>query len=310
MKDGTEKHAVPAVILETDFCSDVDDVGAMAILFDAASHGRIRLIGVSVNVNGPMEAAAAKVLLGHWGLQDVPVAVWNGKNGPRGAESAYVPYLAGLLKERDREVLKPLAPEAFYREVLAGEADGGVTVISIGFFCSLAAALRDDPELFERRVSRVVAMAGSFREKEGYREFNVTQMQEEAAAFIGGYRGEMIFIASETGDRVITDLNGPERFAEDPVFACYRLHTKGSMKRPSWDLVAVDWALYGEGDWYGLSESGQVTVMPDGTTPFRPSADGKHRYLLFRKSHEEIGRHITDILVQALKKRASDAPAD
>ena len=40
MKDGTGKRALPAVILETDFCSDVDDVGAMAILFDAASQYR------------------------------------------------------------------------------------------------------------------------------------------------------------------------------------------------------------------------------------------------------------------------------
>ncbi len=290
------------VIFETDLCKDVDDVGALALLCDAVHRYPIDLAGISVNVNGPGEAAAADMLLERFGFPQLPVCVWNGEFLNGGNDSSYVDYLSSILPEERRATLRPQEPIEFYRNLLSSAEDGGVVVISVGFFCNLNAAYQAMPELFARKVRTVVAMAGSFGEKPGYKEYNIRKMPGHAHRFLTDYPGEILCLPSEAGEKVLTDLRAWPADCKDPVYESYRIYTKEKLTRPSWDLLTVEFAIHGENDYYGLSPYGRVTVAPDSETVFEEGGNGNHAVVRLKRSFEETGEHISKELYHVCHK--------
>ncbi len=152
----------------------MDDVGAIAFLCDAVHRHKLDLIGISVNVKGDGEAAAADALLERFGVPQLPICVWNGELLQGGNQSDYVDYLSTVLsKER-------------------------------------AAKLR----------------------------------------------------------------------AKEPV----------------------EFAVYGESDYYALSPQGTAFVTPDSDCSFTEDANGRHSYVKLKKSPEETGKHISDELLRICRK--------
>ena len=99
------------VVLETDFCTDVDDVAALALLCGEAKArpDAFRLGGVSCNVKSPFVAAAVKTVLSAWGMQGVPVGVTEDPLPPSGDRSDYLAGLAarrGILMEYDKDIVR------------------------------------------------------------------------------------------------------------------------------------------------------------------------------------------------------------
>lgn len=281
------------VIFETDLCEDVDDVGALAILLDLVRRKKLNLAGISINVNAPGEAAAADVLLARFGLSSLPVCVWDGEELLQGEDS---PYISFLSKQARREVPKPQSPVDFYRDILSDAEDGGVTIISVGFFCNLDAAYRAMPQLFEQKVRRVIVMAGDFTREPPHAEYNVRKMADSAQRFLNGFSGEILYLPFEAGDRVITDLRDWPAGCGDPIYEAYRIHTKEKRTRPSWDPLTVDFAYWGENEYYLLSPWGRVTVQADSTTLFREEAGGNHAVVQLKRSFEETGAYISNVI--------------
>ncbi len=155
------------------------------------------------------------------------------------------------------------------------------------------------PDLFAKKIDTAIVMAGAF-DKPGYKEYNIVRMPVYARKFIEEYPGRIVFLASEIGDRVLTDLNSRSASENNIVVEAYRIYTKGSLKRPSWDLLTVDFAFEGENEFYRLSEPGTVTVDNDSICSFTPSPDGKHARVLLNRSIDETGRYITDKLLECI----------
>ena len=177
------------VVLETDFCTDVDDVAALSLLCgEAKAHPEaFRLAGVSCNVRSPFVAAAVKTVLSAWGLQGTPVGVTEDDLPPSGDRSD---YLAGLAARwRGADPAAACSGRELYRRILSEAADGSVDVISIGFFNTLDEVLADDPALFRRKVRAVWAMAGGFARCAAMSEFNVKGYRDAARRFGCGGRG-------------------------------------------------------------------------------------------------------------------------
>jgi len=63
----------PAFYLETDFFSDVDDVGGLAIACARAAQGHIDLVGVGINTPSSWGAPAARAVADAYGVQP-PIA--------------------------------------------------------------------------------------------------------------------------------------------------------------------------------------------------------------------------------------------
>lgn len=280
------------VIFDTDLCCDVDDVGALFLLLDAAKKYRFELAGIAVNVNGPEEGAAVLAMLREKGMTDVPVGVYDGENPPSGNQSSYVPYLASAYDG----TCPTMTATELYDKVLTEAADGSVSVISVGFFNNLNHARAKNAALFDRKVKAVVAMAGRF-DAVGFSEFNVVGFPHDSKEFIEGFGGEMIFGGFEIGNRTLTDLRDVADSASLLVKA-YGLYTNGGLLRESWDPLTVDFAVNGENEYYCLSGRGKVAIAPDLSTVFTPCAQGNCRYILLKKAPEETGRYIS----RAIKK--------
>lgn len=270
------------VILETDFCTDVDDVAALSLLCGDARRlpGAFRIGGVSCNVKSPFVAAAVKVVMSAWGMQNVPVGVTEDDLPPSGDRSD---YLAGLAARwRGPHPAADCTARELYRRVFAGAADGSVDVISIGFFNTLDEVLAADPALFRRKVRAVWAMAGGFGRCAGCREFNVVGYEDAARRFLDAWDGPIRFVGFECGETVMTDLSGlPEECDAHPLVEAFRHHRGPAMKRSSWDPITVDLAVEGENACWELGPAGRVRVAADGSTPFSEDPAGNARVLRF-----------------------------
>lgn len=290
------------VVLETDFCGDVDDVAALALLCGEAKRhpGSFRIGGVSCNVASPFTAPAVKAVLAAFGLQDVPVGVTDDPPPPSGNESSYLPALA--TSWRGAHPSTACTARELYRRVFADAADGSVDVISIGFFNTLDEVLADSPALFRRKVRTVWAMAGGFARCAGYAETNVREHPEASRRFLDAWDGPIVFVGFESGEKVITDLSGlPPECAAHPLAEAFRRYCGPSMKRPSWDPVTVDFAVHGENDCYELGEPGRVRVAPDLSTPFAPDPAGNARVLRLRAPEVRVSARITAVLRKNLQ---------
>ena len=290
------------VVLETDFCGDVDDVAALALLCGEAKRhpGSFRIGGVSCNVASPFTAPAVKAILAAFGLQDVPVGVTDDPPPPSGNESSYLAALAA--SRRGADSATACSARELYRRVFAEAADGSVDVISIGFFNTLDEVLADSPALFRRKVRTVWAMAGGFARCAGYAETNVRERPEASRRFFDAWDGPIVFVGFESGEKVITDLSGlPPECAAHPLAEAFRRYCGPSMKRPSWDPVTVDFAIHGENECYELGEPGRVRVAPDLSTPFTPDPAGNARVLRLRAPEERVSARITAVLRKNLQ---------
>ena len=290
------------VILETDFCGDVDDVAALALLCaESRRHaGAFRIGGVSCNVASPFTAPAVKAVLAAFGLQDVPVGVTDDPPPPSGNESSYLAALAA--SRRGADPTTACSARELYRRVFAEAADGSVDVISIGFFNTLDEVLADSPALFRRKVRAVWAMAGGFARCAGYAETNVRERPEASRRFLDAWDGPIVFVGFESGEKVITDLSGlPPECVAHPLVEAFRRYCGPSMKRPSWDPVTVDFAVHGENECYELGEPVHVRVAPDLSTPFTPDPAGNARVLRLRAPEEVVSERITALLREFLQ---------
>ena len=282
------------VVLETDFCCDVDDVAALSLLCgeERRHPGAFRLGAVSCNVENPFMAAAVKTVLSAWGREDVPVAVTRDPLPNSGNRSA---YLAGLAARwRGADPAAACSGRELYRRILSEAADGSVDVISIGFFNTLDEVLADDPALFRRKVRAVWAMAGGFARCAAMSEFNVKGYRDAARRFLEAWDGPILFVGFECGETVMTDLSGlPAEYDSHPLVEAFRHHRGPAMKRSSWDPITVDLALGGENECYELGPAGRVRVAPDASTPFSPDPEGNARVLRFRAPDEAVSARIT-----------------
>ena len=289
----TPEHSV---ILETDICADVDDVGALALLLAESRRYGFKIAGISVNCTVPESAAAVAEILRSRGFGDIPVGL---SPLQQKHSSSYLSEVAALLPEEERSRLSPLSSEELYKKVLEAVPDHSLTIISIGFLQVFDKVWRADSELFERKVAKVVIMGGSFLYKPGYREFNIVgAYQENSEDFVNNYPGRIIFIGFELGCDIYTDLSPAADKKDDPVVTAYRAHSAAfnngvpHYSRKSWDPITVDFAIHGEGARYRLSPSVDLQSI-NGAFHFRENAAANRAFVIPVQDNDTIGKYIS-----------------
>jgi inosine-uridine nucleoside N-ribohydrolase len=175
--------------------------------------------------------------------------------------------------------------------VLAGEKDGSVTIVQVGFSTNLARLLDSGPddasplagaELAAKKVRLLVAMAGNFAQDKP--EFNVVTDIPSAQKVFGEWPSPVVFSGFEVGAALLFPAQSIEQdFAwvgDHPVAEAYRNYMHMPYDRPAWDLTAALYAVRPETGYFSLSGNGTVRVDEKGNTRFTPSAGGKHRFLI------------------------------
>lgn len=286
------------LIFDTDIGNDVDDVLALGMLHALESRGHCRLLAVTVTKSNPLAARFTAAVNQFYGRPEIPVGIV--QNGVTPAVGKYLP----LAEARDNGVLRypgPLSagepiPDAsrVLRKTLAGEPDGSVVIVQVGFATNLARLL-DTPaddisplagrELVQRKVRLVSAMFGAFEPISGgeHREYNVVEDLSASRKFVAEWPTPIVFSGFEIGlainypaDSIIHDYG---YVARHPLAESYYLYEPPPHERPCWDLTSVLYAALPDRGYFGVSEPGTVEVTEQGITRHSRSANGLHRYL-------------------------------
>lgn len=141
-------------------------------------------------------------------------------------------------------------------------------------------------ELVDQKVSKLVIMGGGY--PSGY-SFNFWGSNASLAAHVvNTWEGRMVFVGDDVGKHVksggLLISEGPEM---DPVRMAY-IYYSYYKPRPSWDPLAVLYAIHGLGDFFSLgNDHGYNHVEPNGTNQWIWDVQRQNQFFLRLKMKNE-----------------------
>ncbi len=271
---GYQKRGEPPVslILDTDIASDVDDVGAVALLHGLANQGKVLILAEMVSSGNPWSAGCLEAVNAWFNRQDIPVGVVGGKSVQD--SSKYTKAIAREFGSHDSTARKEF-PDAvqLYRRVLSGQPDKSVTVVTIGYLTNLHNLLLSKPDLLSpldgislvrKKVKRLVCMGGEYPVG---REWNFYRDAQATVTVVQQWPTPIVFCGFEIGKDILTGSVLRNNRQPGPVRRSYELYN-GLTDRPSWDQVTVYYAVTSSEErkstfWFKVY--GQNKVHPDGS---------------------------------------------
>ena len=242
----TLTYAQPRVIFDTDIDSDVDDVGALAMLLNMHNNKEIELAAVIVTSDDPYAPLCVSAICNFYGQSDIPIGFLQGqaelKNHSRYTRQIseqFVPTLADYREAEDGTAL--------YRRILSQSKQNSVTIVTVGHLSSLMRLLQSEPDTFsplsgkqltERKVNRWLCMGGQYPSG---KEANFYRPDPESTYYcLQNWHKPVVFCGWEIGNKV---LSGGENIKtllpeQHPVYQAYKLYNNFA-SRPSWDQLAV-----------------------------------------------------------------------
>lgn len=315
-----------SVIYDTDMYGDIDDVLALAMLHTLEDRCETKLLAVTSSTDEPSTVSYIDALNTWYGRGDIPIGiVQNGVDGeataaqfPRIRNHVVFPKHISAALGKDGRLAYPhdlvggsKVPTAvnLLRKTLAGQPDGSVVTILVGFSTNFAALLDSKPdavspltgmELVAKKVRFLSVMAGNFADRTGklrqdpQREFNIMFDVPAAQKLFARWPTPIMVSDFDIGKSMLLrgkDVETKFAYAKDnPVAATYR-HADPiyrSEKTPAgalhdhatYDLTSVLYAARPDDGYFSLSEPGTVVVDEKGITMFHPTPEGKHRYFI------------------------------
>lgn len=297
--------APPAVIFDTDMDSDCDDVGALAMLHALADLGEARILATMSSSQNPDTPRCIDAINTWYGRPDLPIGAPKGKGAGRNSK-----YAAAVAQAFPHDLTAAGDAAKMYRELLVGEPDGSVVIVTVGYLTNLADLLRlpDGPDLVRRKVRLWVCMGGNFIGKPAHDDVkltnnNFTVEKEGAHAAVWNWPGPILFVGREIGS-VPSGLKAGARLTElpdpHPVKLAYRLYFGGEPKdRHVADQTAVLFAVRGLHDAWDAETRGYMDLRKDMTFDWRYDRDGGQGYLLKRPGTDRrIEREIEDLMMR------------
>ena len=238
--------AQPRVIFDTDIDSDVDDVGALAMLLNMHNNNEIELVAIIVTSDDPYAPLCVSAICNFYGQPDIPIGFLKGQKTlknhsryTRQISEAFSPTLDSHEKAEDGTNL--------YRRILAENENSSVTIITVGHLTSLMQLLQSSPDkhsrfsglkLAKKRVKNWYCMGGKYPSG---KEANFYRPDPTSTLFcLQNWHKPILFCGWEIGNKVLTGgLRIKETLPkEHPVYQAY-LHYNNFASRPSWDQLAV-----------------------------------------------------------------------
>ena len=300
-----KQNSLPlSVIFDTDMESDVDDVGALAMLHALAGNSEIEILGVMVCAENPWSLLCAERINTYFNRGHIPLGQLKRPGVNRAsnyAQQVALEFRGSLESSKD-------APDAVdqYRKILASQPDNSVFLLSVGYLTNIRDLLLSEPdeysqltgkELAAKKIKKWVCMGGMFPSG---REANIRWDTEASVEAINNWPSEILFCGWEIGNM---DTGGEILSLKDdnPVKRAYELF--GRIPHKSWDQVATLFAVRGGKDgqlsaFWNISEPGQIIIdHHDGSNTWKDEPDGRHRYVIQRASDDEIVIEIDSLML-------------
>jgi len=301
------------VIFDSDMGPDYDDVGALTLLHAFADSGYVNILATVASTKYEGVAAVFNVLNTYFNRPGILIGVPKNKalelkDFQHWTDTVLIKYPHKI--NENNEV--PSAVEV-YRQLLASQPDGSVTIITVGFLTNLADLLHSAPDkysqldgktLVKKKVKQLVCMAGAFPSGS---EFNVRMDAAASQYVVDNWDTRVLFSGVEIGNKIKTGLPlvNNDAIEKSPVKDVYRICVKMSKEdsggRKSWDQTAVVVAIKGHEPWWKL-ETGRIKIANDGSNTWLKESAG-HHYLAEAISPSVLEDYINKLMMhKPLKK--------
>ncbi|MDO4274289.1 MAG: nucleoside hydrolase [Eubacteriales bacterium] len=308
---------VANIIYDTDLAADVDDAGALAMLHAYADQGKANLLAVVADSSCLYSVSCAEAINTYYGRPDIPVGTYKGDSevAPEGytyCKPVTMKYQTTLRDGNDARDAVDI-----YREVLASQPDGSVTIVSVGFLTNLTELLNSQPdeysdlngiELVRQKVKLVSCMGGNFQDFDSA-EYNFMCDPAAAQLMVNKCPAPIMFSGSEIGINLDTGERRYEMAQDDPVRLSYDLYLSddtGLGTRWSWDLSAVLYAVEGLQDYWSM-ERGDVSVLEDGKDTFEKNEKtGARAFLVAKADVTQVEARLNEIMISAKKNNPNE----
>jgi len=311
------KPAVTAIIFDTDFGPDYDDVGALTFLHAMADSGKVEILATLSSNKQELVGPSINVLNTWFGRPDIPMGAPKGEgasmaSGQHWTDSLVAKYPHQIGSTND-------LPDAVmvYRRVLSAQPDTSVTIVTVGFLTNLAGLLRSGPDtistlpgtdLVRKKVKKLVSMAGRFPEG---KEFNVFIDSTSSKHVFENWPTPVILTGFEIGWEIRTGLRVMKmEMPDNPVRDVFRISIPMSEEdksgRMSWDETAVLIAVYGTEGFFDTVR-GTITINLDGSNGWVNDPEGRFNYVVQKMPVGEMSVFIEDRMMhipinQSIKK--------
>lgn len=280
------------VILDADIDSDVDDVGALAMLLNMHKAGTIELTGIIVTSDDPFAPVCAAAISKFYGLPEIPVGFLKNQTELKN-HSKYTKFIADEFPSDIKSWQEAEEASILYRNLLAGSPDESVIIVTIGHLSSLQQLFQSqsDPisklngkDLIQQKVKKWICMGGQYPSG---KEANFYRPDPESTVYcVTNWKKDVVFCGWEAGNTIITGGSWLKEnlSSKNPVYRAYELYNNFS-GRQSWDQLAV-LQLIDSANKYFSFVSGQCIVAPDGRNNWKNIKNGKHHYLVLNPEIE------------------------
>ncbi len=284
------------VIFDTDIGPDCDDAGALAVLFEMAKKYEVKILGVANCTSNPYGNGAIRAIAEYYGYDDLKIGQHKGYEILKDNDKYNKPVTKKYCKYENSAVHAKSALE-LYESVLKKAEDDSVTVIAVGPLTNIAEILNEQPELFNKKVNSIIAMAGKFPKG---KEFNIECDPGAAKTVFEKFKHIIVCSGFEIGSKIKTGFKSEHE--NNPVYDCYKIYAGGKeppYMRESWDLTAVHYAFEGEGNHYSLSKSVNITVDDEGHISAASDKYSKRYYLIQKSEYEKTAEYLNGFLESA-----------
>ncbi len=292
LAESSERMLPKKVIFETDMSTDVDDVGALAVLHALADNGEAEILAISFNEVHPNAANAICAINTWYNRGNIPIGIYKGDLAdPDG--SSYLDVLVNF--PHNLPTIPTPSSLELYLQVLGEQPDNSVTIISVGFLNNLYDLLKADPELIAQKVTELVVMAVLIDDPYNTVRHGLIDKSEYVI-----HNWPTPLVISQHGESVHTGARLSETPAENPVREAFYRRFNGQYKgRSSWDQLAVLYGVRGIGDYFTEITEGKGRLSNGYEWEMKP---GFRSYLDPRLSDSEYVRIVEDLMIKPPRK--------
>ncbi len=314
------------IILDTDMGSDADDAGALALLHVYTEEGKADILGVIYSSGKvPYGAAVSEAINIYYGRPEIPVgADHEGEFGdPVDKMSAgklardTTAFRNTIVHNRDAEEQTELN-----RKLLAEKEDNSITYVTIGHTRGLYKLLTSEPdkisplsgmELVQQKVKRWIALGALGAYNDGNHfvidwNFWFNDTQPYTKYLVDNFPSESVFV--DAGREILTGRSLMDTPRGNIVRTAYRdwlwWYNEYTFEdqRPSWDLVAVHYAVNGLGEWLEYAPQGWLEFdIEDGSRWNVGESERMHKYVMEKTGiSQKFADYLNDKIGRTPKK--------
>jgi hypothetical protein len=314
------------IIFDTDMDSDVDDVGALAMLNAMMDNGEVEILAVMVSSTHPGSAACADAINTYYGRPDIPIGIKKGKGVNR--SNGYVDKVAAKFPHDLGKGTDIPDAKLLYRKILSEQPDKSVRIVTVGYTSNLEDLLKtpadeysklNGRDLVESKVSEYFCVGGKYPNDLSYEGNGNFEPDGKAVKYVNDHWPTMItFIAGEqyfwdvkTGARLMKESD----LDKNPVAYAYKVfHSIVTWdylepEHHSADQIGTYVAVKGFENKYTLTKtSGYFHIWDNGLCEWRTDSVAPLRRISYslKEPYEETAKEFAVVIENLMMQKPKE----